>query len=285
MTISLVIPAYNEEATIAACLDSAVAQQPAFDEILVVDNSSTDSTVAIVGEYVAADHRIRLIVEPRQGVAFARATGFDAARGDIIARIDADTRMAPGWSEAVLDSLRNGTWAAVTGVLMFYDAPLQGALTAAYLWSMRIQGKGDGGELPAVVGASMAIRATAWATVREWVTHHDLPGTHEDQVLSNALRRQDIPMYYNPDMRALTSPRRVLIAPTGNVSLLVAGIKTAIDDRDFGDAAVRVVAAPFNLAFFTLLWLVVRPWDPASGTWSLARFFAPVEQRGSAITR
>ena len=132
MTISLVIPAFNEQDNIASCLDHALAQSPPFDEIIVVDNTSTDDTLVIAQRYAADHPGIRVIEERRRGVAFARRTGFDSAHGDIIGRVDADVRMSPGWTQSVSDSLSDGRWAAVTGVTMFYDAPAQDAFTAAF---------------------------------------------------------------------------------------------------------------------------------------------------------
>ncbi|HET6924501.1 MAG TPA: glycosyltransferase family A protein, partial [Candidatus Saccharimonadales bacterium] len=86
LTISLVIPVYNEEDHLDACLRSVMAQRIPFDEIVVVDNNSTDKTLWIARTFP----NVRIVRETRQGVVHARSTGFDHARGDIIARIDAD---------------------------------------------------------------------------------------------------------------------------------------------------------------------------------------------------
>src|SRR5687767_1835934 len=93
LRVSLVIPAYNEESHLRACLDAVAAQTVRPFEVIVVDNNSTDTTVAIARSYsfVAVMH------ESQQGIVYARNAGFNAARGDIIARIDADTHLSPNW--------------------------------------------------------------------------------------------------------------------------------------------------------------------------------------------
>ncbi len=93
MKISLVIPAYNEEASIGACLDYAQKNSGGrFHEIIVVDNVCTDNTRA-----VAEAPGARVAFEPRKGLTRARQCGLNAATGDLIAYIDADTRLPPRW--------------------------------------------------------------------------------------------------------------------------------------------------------------------------------------------
>ena len=65
MKISLVIPCYNEESSIGPCLEAVKAQTRQFDEILVVDNNSTDSTVEVVESYLG-ELPIRVLTEERQ---------------------------------------------------------------------------------------------------------------------------------------------------------------------------------------------------------------------------
>ncbi len=88
--VTVVIPAYNASRTIAATLDSVVAQTYNNLEILVVDDGSTDSTEKIVLAYRDRDPRIALLKQANSGVAAARNSGIKAAHGDYIAPIDAD---------------------------------------------------------------------------------------------------------------------------------------------------------------------------------------------------
>lgn len=119
--LSLVIPAFNEQESIAACLDCIADQTMLLpDEVLVVDNNSTDTTVAIVKSY--ADRLpIRILSEPRQGVTWARETGFNHAAGDLVGRIDADTRIEADWVETAVGYLSaHRDVDAIVGATYFY---------------------------------------------------------------------------------------------------------------------------------------------------------------------
>jgi glycosyltransferase involved in cell wall biosynthesis len=118
-SISLVIPAYNEENYLPACLD-AVMQHVAGKamEVIVVDNNSTDGTRAVVERYPA----VRYVFEPRKGITRARQCGFLAATGDILAYVDADTHPPAGWIEQIWDAFAaDGRLACLSGPYSFYD--------------------------------------------------------------------------------------------------------------------------------------------------------------------
>ena len=103
-SVSIVIPAYNEEAGIRHCLVAAIEQTVPASEIIVVDNRSTDGTKAAVEAMRAAfpDAGIRLIEQnEEQGITPTRNAGFDAATGTVIGRIDADSALSPDWVEQV----------------------------------------------------------------------------------------------------------------------------------------------------------------------------------------
>ena len=95
-SVSVVIPVLNEESTIEACLRSLSQGSDAPDEIVVVDNGCVDRTVDLARSYGA-----RVVRESNRGVSFARTTGFDAAEGEIIARIDADSQVAGNWVRTI----------------------------------------------------------------------------------------------------------------------------------------------------------------------------------------
>jgi len=97
LTLSIVIPAFNEQAYLPACLDSIAAQTVRPNEVIVVDNDSTDETAKIAKSYPF----VKLIREKKKGVVFARNRGFNAARSHLIARIDADTTLPINWVEEV----------------------------------------------------------------------------------------------------------------------------------------------------------------------------------------
>jgi glycosyltransferase involved in cell wall biosynthesis len=92
MKISAVIPAYNSEATIARAIDSVLAQTRSADEIIVVDDGSTDRTAEVIGSY---GDKVILIRQENAGASVARNTGIEAATGEWIAFLDADDEWLP----------------------------------------------------------------------------------------------------------------------------------------------------------------------------------------------
>jgi glycosyltransferase involved in cell wall biosynthesis len=118
-TISLIIPAYNEEAYLPACLD-AVMQNVAGKamEIIVVDNNSTDGTKAVVERYPGVTY----VFEPEKGITRARQRGFLASTGDILAYVDADTLPPANWIEQIWEQFeRKKDLACLSGPYSFYD--------------------------------------------------------------------------------------------------------------------------------------------------------------------
>lgn len=93
--VSVVIPAYNAIRTISETLESVISQTHGNLEILVVDDGSTDGTMAIAEAFAARDQRVRPIRQANGGVAAARNAGIAASTGDFIAPLDADDLWHP----------------------------------------------------------------------------------------------------------------------------------------------------------------------------------------------
>jgi glycosyltransferase involved in cell wall biosynthesis len=104
--VSVVVPVLDAAGALPACLDCLAAQEgaPGY-EVLVVDNGSTDATVA-----VAAGHPVgpRLLHEPVRGPYAARNTGIAAAEGRIVAFTDADCRPEPAWLAVGVAAIERG---------------------------------------------------------------------------------------------------------------------------------------------------------------------------------
>src|ERR1700759_4665111 len=101
MRLSFVVPAYNEEAYLPECLKSIRLQTQNLGddvEIIVVNNASTDRTSEVALQYPG----VRVVDEPRKGLTFAREAGFAASSGALIANVDSDSRLTPGWVDRVL---------------------------------------------------------------------------------------------------------------------------------------------------------------------------------------
>jgi GT2 family glycosyltransferase len=133
--VSVIIPAYNAAATIAATLNSVQRQTHEHLEIIVVDDGSTDRTAAIVTAHAAGDPRVRLIRQANSGVISARNRGIAAARGAFIAPVDADDLWHPEKIEAQLVALR--------------DHPNAG-MAYCWYWSIDLEGRLVGGAYTAV---------------------------------------------------------------------------------------------------------------------------------------
>jgi chlorobactene glucosyltransferase len=134
-SVSVVIPARNEQAVIAGCLEGALVQNYPGLEVLVVDDRSEDATAEIVRRYAAADPRLRLVEGQSLpagwlGKPWALDQGSRAARGVWLLFVDADTRLLPGSvAGSVAEALRR-------------DVPVLSALTAQLLptvWERVIQ--------------------------------------------------------------------------------------------------------------------------------------------------
>ncbi len=111
--VTAVVPAHNEEAVIARTLDALLASSYTDLEIIVVDDGSTDRTVAIVARY--ARRGVRLIRQANAGKANALRTGFTAARHPIVVALDADTLFTPSTVGHLVQALGNPRVGAVSG--------------------------------------------------------------------------------------------------------------------------------------------------------------------------
>src|ERR1700678_1258174 len=103
MRLSFVIPAYNEETYLPACLESILAQTQGMGdsvEIIVVNNASSDRTREVALGFPG----VQVVDEPRKGLTFARQAGFAASLGELIANVDSDSRLTPGWVANVLSA-------------------------------------------------------------------------------------------------------------------------------------------------------------------------------------
>jgi len=126
--ISVIMPAYNMAQYIARAIDSVQAQTHENWELLIIDDGSTDTTVAVAQGYAQNDARIRIICQENQGVAAARNTGLDHAAGDYIAFIDSDDYYEPTILEKLAARMAQGNCDLVyCGTLHEKENKIQGA--------------------------------------------------------------------------------------------------------------------------------------------------------------
>ncbi len=206
VAISVVIPALNEEAYLPACLRSLAAQDFAMPwEVIVVANDCTDGTAA-----VAAAAGAVVVSEPHRGITWARQKGLEAARGAIIACVDADTCVAPDWLTRIHERLQDDagvvglagrihytkgtTWrgripSLFVGVVLFSDL--------AFRFLFRRPGS--------LWGGNFAVRRSALIEVGGF--NRDIEFYGEDTELSLRLAKVGA-IRYNGRQVAYTSPRR-----------------------------------------------------------------------------
>lgn len=175
MKISVVVPAYNEQAYIVACLDGLMKQSVTPDEIIVVNNNSTDATVDIVKKYP-----VRIVHETEQGMIQARNRGFNEAKYDIIARTDSDTIVPVDWIKKIKKTFEDEEIVALSGPSVFYEMPTDLSKKAAlqtlksYFHLMKPALGHD-----CLYGPNMAIRKTTWDKAKNTVCLNDKE-VHED---------------------------------------------------------------------------------------------------------
>ncbi|MDO5511634.1 glycosyltransferase family A protein [Corynebacterium sp.] len=198
-TISIVIPCLNDAELLRRCLASLAEQEVAPEEIIVVDNGSTDGSAQ-----VAARSGARVITEPRRGITWATHAGFDAATGAILARIDADVIAAPdyvrrlhaAWDAAERSPGRRVV--GVTGVARFALPGWRGDLASAlYLRAYRRSVGAALGHHP-LFGTNYSVRAEWWRKIRTRLDSADT-FAHEDMQMSFEVG-PDETVWFQPDL-------------------------------------------------------------------------------------
>ena len=166
-TVAVVVLAYNEEKSIAACLNSLVNQSVPADEITIVDNNSTDATVNIASKY-----KVTLIKEAKQGIAHARNTGFDACSKNLILRIDADCIAHPHCIANIVSSFDEESVVGVAGIIASKEFSPKNKFWWGWMNSVyrHIHMKQLGIKHHIMYGSNMAIRRSMWQEVKVYLS-------------------------------------------------------------------------------------------------------------------
>ena len=177
---TVVIPVRDDAPALAECLRLLAAQTVAPHEVLVVDNHSGDDSAAIAGRWGA-----RVVHESQPGIPAAVATGYDTATGDVILRLDADSRPGPDWVERGLALLADPSVHAASGAGRFdVPGPAGELLGRVYLGAYYRLGRPAAGH-PQPRGSCLAIPAGPWREVRSRVGRR--LDVHDDMDLALAL--------------------------------------------------------------------------------------------------
>ena len=204
-TLSVVIPVKDDAPALERCLSLLDAQTVRAMEVVVVDNNSSDHSAA-----VAVAHGARVVVELAPGIPAAASAGYDAARGDVIVRCDADTRPPPDWLARIEQTFADDDGLqALTGSGDFYDVSRARAATLgrAYLASYYVSMHAAMAH-PPLWGSNMALRAATWRAVAG-VVHRTDPELHDDVDLAFALG-PTVRLRYDPSLRVGVSGRSLV---------------------------------------------------------------------------
>ncbi len=203
-SVSIVIPAYNEERHLKACLQAIARQTVQPLEVIVVDNNSTDKTAAVALGFPF----VKVVKESAQGRVFARNAGFNATKGDIIGRIDADIVLPPNWVAHVMAFYDDPEHidAAWSGAGYFYNISLPGLVSWAY-------GKLAFGFNRLLIGhytlwgSNMALTHNQWQTVKNGVCSRN--DVHEDLDIAMHLHEAGYQIVYDTGIKTNAELRRV----------------------------------------------------------------------------
>jgi glycosyltransferase involved in cell wall biosynthesis len=115
LSVSVVIPCYNQSRFLREAIASAAAQRGLVPEIVVVDDGSTDETPAVA----TRDGSVRYLRQERSGLSEARNAGWRASSGEYVIFLDADDRLLPGAAAAGLEAFRR--WPRIAFVFGHYE--------------------------------------------------------------------------------------------------------------------------------------------------------------------
>jgi glycosyltransferase involved in cell wall biosynthesis len=270
LNVSIVIPAYNEESHLRLCLESVAKQTVQPFEVIVVDNNSTDATAAIARLFPF----VRLISESRQGVMYARDCGFDAARGEIIGRLDADSIVEPNWVETIHKVFQDKSVDAATGTVRYREVCLSSVFNAIdfRIRSFMARRCAPLGE-QSMQGVNLAIRKSAWEAVKSDVCHERRH--HEDLDLSAHLAIAKYKAIFEPRMIVTNTARQADAHP-----------KTFFEYAISNPRTYRIHGLKSSCYMYPITWCVIalyvpiriayRSYNPTTGKFSLRHLISPV---------
>ena len=225
-TVSVVIPVKDDAVLLERCLEALADQSESVFEVIVVDNDSTDLTAA-----VAEWWGCRCVLERHPGIPAAASAGYDAARGNVIARLDADSVPPREWVRTIVEAFTaEPDLIAITGPGRFLGLPTP-LRTLADLIYMRAYFAVFRSLLghPPLFGSNFALTRSAWLSARMTVHRAD-PEVHDDLDLSFRLP-DDARVVLEPAL-AVGISARPFTTPRGLARRVARGVHTVATNRD-----------------------------------------------------
>lgn len=266
-TLSLIVPVYNEAEQLPGCLDALLAQASEIFEIIIVDNNSSDDSLAIVKKYARQSTLIRVLRENQQGLVPTRNRGFMAAKSDVIARIDADTKVLPGWALAIRQCFTSDDEIqALDGTTSYYDIPFERLTTSISRLIVSGSNRLFGGS-GSLYGPNMALRTSV---AKQLVKLSCSSGRiNEDLDLTIHLRRMDYRIRHCEQMQAAISGRRLASWPVNFWRYCRQWPRTYAVHGDKLAARLTYLFMVFGCLGQMLIVLPLRAYDPARRRLSL----------------
>ena len=204
MTISIILPAFNEASLLPTTLAAVHAARRAFDrvhwvsEVIVCDNNSTDATAQI-----AREHGARVVFEPINMIARARNAGASVATGDWLLFIDADSQPSIELFAAMIDAIQSGGVLAGGATVRMDSNDLRGRIGTA-VWNMASRLR------RLMAGSFIFVEAAAFRQIggfsAQFYAAEEIDLTHRLRPLARASNRRIVILSKTP---LLTSARKL----------------------------------------------------------------------------
>lgn len=277
LSVSIVVPAFNEGEALRECLEAIQKQAVRPFEVIVVDNNSKDDTVAIAQSFPF----VRVIRETRQGVVFAREAGFDAARGAIIGRIDADTIIPPNWVQTVREIFAESEVAAVSGKMLYDDVALKDTVNTIELFFRRWLARSfTRTNTVFLQGASMAVRRDAWRAVRPNLCQRT--DIHEDYDIALHLQQHGYTVHFDERLVAQISLRRMDTSFRDLLAYVLVNPRSYRVHNAPGQLHMYAIISLVLVAYFPLR-LLYRGYDKQTQSFRFGKIFEPSSARISPV--
>jgi glycosyltransferase involved in cell wall biosynthesis len=211
LSIAVVICAFNEEDWIIKTLESLLEQRRMPDEVIIVNNASTDKTGEVSQNFINAHPalNVKIVYEAKQGLHHAREAGWRAASSDIIAMTDADIRFPTNWLEIIEANFTDTPEVqAITGIVRYPDAPFF-INWVTWICDQIYQPEGIGKFMTqeyVLNGGNSAYRRSALEAVNGYLDKP--PRTLEDRYMSGVLQRANFKIKFARDLKVNHTFRR-----------------------------------------------------------------------------